>query len=71
MPEERWSRMIGVENTRVQAEQAAKHARWALRQCPEDRVRGAFRVLGGRACWQSLKGEEKRVADFGRIRARL
>ncbi len=71
MPIERWDRMHGVENTRAQAEQAARHARWALRQCPDDRIRGAFRVLGGRACYQRLKGEDDRVAAFERIRRRL
>jgi hypothetical protein len=71
MPLERWDRMHGVENTRAQAEHAARMARWALRQCPDDRIRGAFRVLGGRACWQPLKGDELRVADFQKMRGRL
>src|SRR5690348_16392573 len=34
MSEERWAQMRGVESTRVQVEQAARHASWALRQCP-------------------------------------
>jgi hypothetical protein len=71
MPLERWERMVGVENTRVQAEQAARHARWALRQCKDDPIRGAFRVLGGNACWKPLKGEEYRVAAFTLARRRL
>ncbi|HEY3499514.1 MAG TPA: hypothetical protein VGK73_32715 [Polyangiaceae bacterium] len=70
MPEERWARMIGVENTRAQAEQAARHARWAMRQCP-DRVLGAFRVLGGNGCDRPIKGERDRVAAFQRVRAKL
>lgn len=71
MPEERWARMVGVENTRAQAEQAAGHARWAMRQCPGDPIRGAFRRLGGLGCQQSLRGEERRMAAFRRVRARL
>jgi hypothetical protein len=62
MRAEDWARMVGVENTRFQAERAAMHARWALRQCPGDRVRGAFRVLGGLRCDEPLKGESVHVS---------
>lgn len=68
--EETWNRMIGVENTRVQAREAAKQARWALGRCKGD-ARCAFRMLGGLAPTTPLKGEEKRVADFERTRRRL
>jgi hypothetical protein len=71
MRAEDWARMVGVENTRFQAERAAMHARWALRQCPGDRVRGAFRVLGGLRCDEPLKGEAERVATFRRVIGRL
>jgi hypothetical protein len=71
MPEGRWSLMVGVENTQVQAEQAIQDTRWALLACPRDRIRGAFRVLAGRSCSSPIKGEDKRVADFKWIRRRL
>lgn len=66
-----WSRMHGVENTPAQVARAAGHARWALRQCPGDRIRGAFRVLGGLRCNVPLKGEDERVVRFETIRGRL
>jgi len=71
MPFEQWERMHGVENTWVQTEHAARQVRWALRQCPGDRIRGAFRVLGGLACHRKLRGEDERVAVFERVRAKL
>ncbi len=71
MDDDRWNKMIGVENIQIQAEQAVRHARWALQACPGDRVRGAFRVLGGHGCLSALKGEEGRVSEFKWIRGRL
>ena len=71
MADERWTKMIGVENIETQAEQAIQDARWALRACPHDRIRGAFRVLAGRGCSSSIKGEGERVAEFEWIRRRL
>ena len=71
MPDERWNKMTGVENIQIQAEQAVKHARWALQACPGDRIRGAFRVLGGHGCLSPLKGENGRVGEFKWIRGRL
>lgn len=71
MRAEDWNRMHGVENTPMQVARAVRQARWALRQCPDDRIRGAFRVLGARGCGLPLKGEAERVATFGRIRSRL
>lgn len=68
---EQWARMQGVENTRAQAARAVALARWALRQCPDDRVRGAFRVLGARHCDQPLRGEADRLATFERTAALL
>lgn len=74
MSDERWSRMIGVENTRFQVEQAAKHARWAMRECRltgDARIVSAFRMLGARGCNQPLKGEGERLATYRKVRARL
>jgi hypothetical protein len=71
MSDAQWDRMHGVENIDEQALVAASRARWALRQCPADRVRGAFRVLGGLGCSRALRGEEQRVAAFRAARARL
>lgn len=71
MSPEQWDRMHGVENIDEQAVEAARKARWALRQCPADRIRGAFRVLGGLGCSRPLKGEAERVATFNRVRAKL
>ncbi len=71
MSEERWLRMIGVENVEVQAEQALRDARWALYACPNDRIRGAFRVLAGRACSWPIKGENERFATFNWVRRLL
>lgn len=70
MSESDWEKMVGVENTRFQVERATKHARWALSACKGD-VRGAFVVLGGRRCDQSIPGVEKRVEFFNRTLARL
>jgi len=71
MPEERWEQMIGIENIDVQALQALRHARWALQACPHDRVRGAFRVLAGRACTSPIRGENERVSTYRWVRATL
>ncbi len=71
MPLDVWDRMHGIENTRAQTEHAARMVRWALRQCPDDRVRGAFRRLGGLGCEQQLKGEDERMDDFQRLRGKL
>jgi len=72
--DEAWARMVGVENTRAQVEQAAKHARWALGVCKlkgDARIVSAFRVLGGRGCEYPLKGEQDRLARFRRARGAL
>ena len=71
MTEERWAQMQGVEHVNEQAAEAMNRARWALRQCSTDRIRGAFRVLSGRGCQYPLKGEAERVATFERVRRRL
>ena len=71
MPDEFWDKMIGVENVQAQAEQAVKHARWALHACPGDRIRGAFRVLAGRGCQSPLRGENVRITEFKWIRGML
>jgi hypothetical protein len=70
MRDEDWARMVGVENTRFQAERAAMHTRWALRSCKGD-VRCAFRLLGGLKPTQELKGENERMATYELIRGRL
>lgn len=71
MPDERWEKMVGIENVDVQAQQALRHARWALHACPHDRLRGAFRVLAGRGCSSPIKGENERVATFKWVRGLL
>lgn len=71
LADDRWSALSGIELTGIQAEEAARRARWALRACPADRIRGAFRVLGGNGCTKALRGEDERVATFKRVRARL
>jgi hypothetical protein len=74
MLEERWERMLGVENTAIQVEQAARHARWALHECKatgDERVLSAFRVLGGKRCSSPLPGEQDRLARFKKMRAAL
>ena len=71
MNEERWSRMVGVENVQVQAEQAVQHARFAFHACPTNRIRGAFRILAGRACTSPIKDEEARMAAYNRVRRQL
>ncbi len=71
MSAEQWDRMHGVEHIDEQARVAAARARWALRQCKVDRIRGAFRVLGGLGCKRQLKGENERVKAFERMRRRL
>ncbi len=71
MSAEQWDRMHGVENIDEQARVAASRARWALRQCPVDRIRGAFRVLGGVGCSRPIKGEDDRVKAFEAMRRRL
>lgn len=71
MTADTWSRMHGLENVPVQAREAAKKVRWALRQCPADRVRGGFRVLGGNGCQKALRGEDERVRTFQKIRKRM
>jgi hypothetical protein len=70
MSDEEWSRMVGVENTRSQVARAAKHSRWALATC-KGNARGAFVVLGGRRCDQSIPGIEKRVEFFNKALGRL
>lgn len=70
----RWALMIGVENTEAQAEQAARMAQWALRDCHaqgDDRIVKAFRRLGARGCNEPLKGEQDRLAAFKLVRAKL
>lgn len=71
LSDEKWEALHGVELTRLQAEEAARRARWALNQCKADRIRGAFRVLGGNGCTKALRGEDERVATFRRVRAKL
>ncbi len=71
MPDEQWDKMHGVENIDEQARVAAARARWALRQCRVDRIRGAFRVLGGVGCTRPIKGEDERVKAFEAMRRRL
>jgi hypothetical protein len=71
---EAWDRMVGVENTRAQVEQAARHARWALSACRlkgDARIVSAFRVLGGVGCAYPLKGEADRLERFRKARAAL
>lgn len=65
-----WTQMTGVENTPAQVHEAAKRARWALRECRGD-VRGAFVILGGRGCSGTIPGIENRVATFQKIRKRM
>jgi hypothetical protein len=55
----------------LQAKHAAAMARWAMRTCPKDPVRGGFRVLGGLGCDRALKGEDARVISFRKARAAL
>jgi len=64
-----WARLPG--DLELQAKHAAGLARWAMRACPKDPVRGGFRVLGGLGCDRTLKGEEKRIAAFNKARAAL
>ena len=71
MPDERWEKMVGIENVDVQAEQAIRHARWALQACPQNRIRGAFRVLAGRGCSSPIKGENERFSTFRWVRGLL
>lgn len=66
--------MRGLENTDAQVEHALRMTRWALRECQatgDDRVLGAFRLLGARGCTGVLPGEQGRLATFRRLRARL
>lgn len=70
MAAENWARMIGVENTRAQAEHAAKMARWALGRCGGD-ARCAFRLLGGLSPTTPLRGEDERVAAYERTLAKI
>jgi hypothetical protein len=65
---EQWDRMHGVEHVREQTRYAAGMVRWALRQCPQDPIRGAFRVLGGNGCQKALKGEAARVKSYHAVR---
>lgn len=69
MPGSRWAKMIGREHVETQAEEAVKRARWALRTCGN--VRGAFVVLGGRRCSETIKGLDERVRTFQRVKARM
>jgi hypothetical protein len=69
MPEERWEKMIGVDNVEVQAQHALFLTRWALHACPHDRIRGAFRVLAGRACTSPIRGEAGRVSSYRWVRS--
>jgi hypothetical protein len=74
MADERWSRMLGIENTDAQVAHALKMAAWALRDCHlegDARVLSAFRRLGGLGCQQELPGEQKRLATYRMIRGRL
>ncbi len=71
MSAEQWDKMHGVEHIDEQARVAAARARWALRQCKVDRIRGAFRVLGGVGCTRPIKGEGERVKAFEAMRRRL
>ena len=71
MSDEKWARLEGIENTRAQAAEAMKRARSAMRTCPADRIRGAFRVLGGMGCTRALRGEDARMETFQRVRAKL
>lgn len=71
MSPEQWDKMHGVENIEEQAKVAAARARWAMRQCKGDPIRGGFRVLGGLGCQVELKGEGERMAAFKRARAKL
>jgi hypothetical protein len=68
---ETWARMEGPGTACDQAKEAARMVRWALRACPADRIRGAFRVMYGAGCQRPLKGEAERVATFYTVRKRL
>lgn len=70
MTADTWARMHGIENVRVQAREAARRVRWALRECRGD-ARGAFALLGGRGCAGSIPGVDARVATFERLRRRM
>ena len=70
MTADTWSRMHGLENVPVQAREAAKKVRWALRECRGD-VKGAFAVLGGRGCSGTIPGVEGRVEMFRKLRKRM
>lgn len=64
-----WARLPG--DVDLQAKHAASMARWAMRACPKDPVRGGFRVLGGLGCDRPLRGESERVASFNKARSAL
>lgn len=65
---------FGSTDVAAQVRAGSRMARGAFYQCAKSGVPfplGAFRALGGRGCLGKLKGEEKRVATFQRILARL
>jgi hypothetical protein len=69
-----WDRMHGVENIDFQAERAAKHARWSLRECRmkgDAQIRSAFALLGGKSCSGTLPDIEQRLAAYRRVRGAL
>jgi hypothetical protein len=74
MAPELWDKMHGVEHVELQAIEAAKRARWAMRECRVQglaRIFAGFRMLGAKGCDRSLPGEQDRVDAFKRVRARL
>jgi hypothetical protein len=69
-----WDRMAGFENLEFQARKAVKMSRWALSTCRtrgDERILGAFRVLGGRGCAYPIRGEQARLATFKKLRGIL
>lgn len=57
---------VGVEYTEIQVADAARHVRWAYREC-RGSVLGAIRVLAGRGCshpWPSEYLRERRLREL-------
>lgn len=64
-----WERLVGIDNVRHQAAEAALRARRALAWCGT--VEGAFRSMSGRGCSGRLPDAGARVATYETIRRRL
>ncbi len=65
-----WDQLVGVENTAVQVAAASKMAKVSYYRCSRLRlpmVLATVRGFGGGSCTMPMRGEDARLATFGRL----